>query len=221
MDLFQLKNVKVEYGSDESKVSALNGIDLDIQEQEQIAIIGPSGSGKSTLLNVLSGLEHITSGEIYYNGIDFYQLSQKKMSELRLKNFGFVFQAFYLISSMTVKDNIYLPAITLEGKVDKELFDELIEQLGLTERINHLPGQLSGGEKQRVAIARALINKPKVIFADEPSGNLDSQNGKLVFDLLFRFSEKYKQTLIYVTHDLEKASLAKRQIQIKDGVIIA
>lgn len=219
MSLFQLKDVKVEYGMGESRVYALKGIDLEIKEQEQIAIIGPSGSGKSTLLNVLSGLENITSGEIYYNGTAFHQLSQKKLSEMRLKNFGFVFQAFYLISSMTVQDNIYLPAITLEGKVDKELFDELIEQLGLKERMKHLPGQLSGGEKQRVAIARALINKPKVIFADEPSGNLDSRNGNMVFDLLFRFSEKYKQTLIYVTHDLEKASLAKRQIQIKDGVV--
>lgn len=220
MSLFQLKDVKVEYGNDAAKVCALAGIDLDIQEQEQIAIIGPSGSGKSTLLNVLSGLENITRGEIYYNGVNFHQLPQKELSELRLKNFGFVFQAFYLISSMTVKDNIYLPAMTLDGKVDKELFDELIEQLGLKERMKHLPGQLSGGEKQRVAIARALINKPRVIFADEPSGNLDSENGKMVFDLLFRFAKKYKQTLIYVTHDLEKASLAKRQIQIKDGVII-
>lgn len=219
MKLFQLTNVEVNYGMDENMVHALNGISLEIEEHEKIAITGPSGSGKSTLLNALSGIEKISNGNIFFRETDFSKFTASKLSELRLKHFGFVFQNFYLISSMTVRDNIYLPAIVSQGEVDKEFFEKLVTHLHIDHRLNHLSGQLSGGEKQRVAIARALIHKPEVIFADEPSGNLDSKNGEEVFRLLFQMTEEFQQTLIYVTHDMEKAKMAERQIKIKDGMV--
>lgn len=220
MKLFQLSNVEVNYGMDENMVHALNGVSLEIKEHEKIAITGPSGSGKSTLLNALSGIERISNGSIFFKETDFSKFSASKLSELRLKHFGFVFQNFYLISSMTVRDNIYLPAIVSQGEVDKEFFEKLVTHLHIEHRLNHLSGQLSGGEKQRVAIARALIHKPEVLFADEPSGNLDSKNGEEVFRLLFQMTEEFQQTLIYVTHDMEKAKMAERQIQIKDGMVV-
>ncbi|MBD5088152.1 MAG: ABC transporter ATP-binding protein [Clostridiales bacterium] len=219
MKLFQLTNVEVNYGMDENMVHALNGISLEIEEHEKIAITGPSGSGKSTLLNALSGIEKISKGNIFFRETDFSKFTASKLSELRLKHFGFVFQNFYLISSMTVRDNIYLPAIVSQGEVDKEFFEKLVTHLHIDHRLNHLSGQLSGGEKQRVPIARALIHKPEVIFADEPSGNLDSKNGEEVFRLLFQMTEEFQQTLIYVTHDMEKAKMAERQIKIKDGMV--
>lgn len=219
MSLYNLVNVSVTFGTGEAGVTALHNINLNIEEGQKIAIVGPSGSGKSTLLNVLSGLEQISSGKLLYDNQDFRKIPDKKLAELRLTQFGFVFQDFYLISSMTVMDNICLPAVASNGQVDWDFIDDLIKQLGLEKRVSHLPGELSGGEKQRVAIARALINKPKVIFADEPSGNLDSKNGNLVFKLLFQMAEKYGQTLIYVTHDTDKAKLAQYQIKLMDGGI--
>ena len=147
-------------------------------------------------------------------------LNQKELANLRLQNFGFVFQGFYLVSTMSVRDNIWLPAIADKAKVDSELFEEIISDLDLEDRINHMPNQLSGGEKQRVAIARALMNKPSVIFADEPTGNLDSINGEKVFELLFKCAKKYNQTLIYVTHDVNKSTLAEKSLLIKDGVLV-
>lgn len=218
--LYELERVNVTYNSGESKVQAIRDISLAINPGEIISIIGPSGAGKSTLLNVLSGLEKFSDGKVYYKGIDMSKLNQKKLAELRLQNFGYVFQGFYLIATMTVQDNIWLPAIVDKGNVDLQLYEEIIADLSLSDRIKHLPNQLSGGEKQRVAIARALINKPSVIFADEPTGNLDSVNGEKVFELLFRCAKKYKQTLIFVTHDAEKSKLAERSFLIKDGVLI-
>jgi putative ABC transport system ATP-binding protein len=147
-------------------------------------------------------------------------MSETAKSKMRLNNFGFVFQSFYLISSLNVYDNICVPVIGNGDTVDREFVTELIEALHLSERIHHLPSQLSGGEKQRVAIARALVNRPSVIFADEPSGNLDSVNGNVVFELLFDLADKYDQTLIYVTHDSEKAKLAERIITMKDGMVV-
>ena len=217
-NLFELKNVSVIYGG-QNKVKALSDLSLTIHTGEQIAIVGPSGAGKSTLLSVLSGLEKITDGNVVFRGESLYKMKEKALSDVRLKNFGFVFQAFHLISNMVVYDNIVLPAMTAYGSVDKEWFGYLVEELQIKERLSHKPNQLSGGEKQRVAIARALINKPDVLFADEPSGNLDTKNGNAVFDLLFHYVRKNNKTLIYVTHDMEKADLAERQIIIKDGVI--
>ncbi|HCW04365.1 MAG TPA: peptide ABC transporter ATP-binding protein [Clostridium sp.] len=220
MKAYKLEHVKVTYGTGESKVEAIKDISLEISENEIISVIGPSGAGKSTLLNVLSGLERATHGKVTYQGIEMSALNQRKLAKLRLQNFGFVFQGFYLIPTMTVRDNIWLPAIVDKGKVEVGLFEEIISDLNLGNRIKHLPNQLSGGEKQRVAIARALMNKPKVIFADEPTGNLDSVNGEKVFELLFKCAKKYKQTLIYVTHDKDKAKLAERSLLIKDGVLV-
>lgn len=208
------------YGSGECEVEAIHNISVKIEKGEIISIIGSSGAGKSTLLNVLSGLEKPTSGCVIYNGDDLFTFNQSVLAKLRMKNFGFIFQGFHLIPTMTVRDNIWLPSIMEKGRVDLDFFEELISDLNLQERLQHVPSQLSGGEKQRVAIARALINKPEVIFADEPTGNLDSINGKKVFDLLFHCVEKYKQTLIYVTHDIEKSEMAERILHIKDGVLI-
>lgn len=216
--LFDLKDVSVVYGG-QNKVSALTDISLKIYTGEQIAIVGPSGAGKSTLLSVLSGLERVTDGEVVFKGKSLYDMKEKELSDVRLKSFGFVFQAFHLISNMVVYDNIVLPAMTAYGNVEKAWFDYLVEELQIKSRLMHKPNQLSGGERQRVAIARALINKPDVLFADEPSGNLDTKNGDAVFDLLFRYARENNKTLIYVTHDMEKADLAARQIIIKDGVI--
>lgn len=217
-NLFELKNVSVIYGG-ESQVKALSNVSLDVHTGEQIAIVGPSGAGKSTLMSVLSGLENVTNGEVLFKGTSLYKMKEKKLSDVRLKNFGFVFQAFHLISNIIVYDNIVLPAMTAYGSVDKEWFDYLVEELQIKSRLAHKPNQLSGGERQRVAIARALINKPDVLFADEPSGNLDTKNGEAVFELLFNYARKNRKTLIYVTHDMEKADLAQRKIVIKDGVI--
>ena len=220
MKLYELQNINVTYGGGDLKVQALKDITISINHGEIISIVGPSGAGKTTLLNVLSGLEKTSSGKIHYQGRDMSLLGQKKLAKLRLQNFGFVFQGFYLISTMTVRDNIWLPTIADNKDVDMDLFEEIITDLELKDRINHLPNQLSGGEKQRVAIARSLINKPSVIFADEPTGNLDSLNGEKVFELLFKCAKKYKQTLIYVTHDTNKSKLAERYLHIKDGVLV-
>lgn len=216
--IFELKNVSVTYQGG-GTVRAVSDICLTVCSDEQIAIVGPSGAGKSTLLSVLSGLEQPTEGEVLFRGESLYKRKEKDLSHIRLKHFGFVFQAFHLMQNLMVYDNIVLPAMTAYGSVDKEWLDYLVEKLQLTSRLSHKPNQLSGGEKQRVAIARALINKPEVVFADEPSGNLDSQNGDAVFELLFDYAKENGKTLIYVTHDPEKAKLAKRQIVIKDGVI--
>lgn len=218
--LYEVHDISVMYGRKDNCVYALNGISLEIEEGESIAIVGTSGAGKSTLLNVLSGLEKVTSGSILLKGQSLSELKEHQLSDIRLCKFGFVFQAFHLISSLSVYDNIVLPAMTAYGKMDKEWFKQLVKTLQIEHRLNHKTNQLSGGEKQRVAIARALINKPEVVFADEPSGNLDSRNGNQVFKLLFDYVKDNKGTLIYVTHDMEKAKLAERIIQISDGVII-
>ena len=218
--LYEVHNISVVYGKKDNCVYALNGIDLEIEEGESIAIVGTSGAGKSTLLNVLSGLEKVTSGTVLLKGQSLSELKEHQLSDIRLCNFGFVFQAFHLISSLSVYDNIVLPSMTAYGKVDKEWFEQLVKTLQIEHRLEHKTNQLSGGEKQRVAIARALINRPQVVFADEPSGNLDSKNGNQVFKLLFDYIKDNKGTLIYVTHDMEKAKLAERIIQISDGVVI-
>ena len=213
--LLEVKGVEKRFKS----LDVLKGISLSVNTGDAAVILGPSGAGKSTLLNVLSGLECVTEGEVLYSGTSLYKLKERELSDIRLKEFGFVFQAFHLIPNLNVQDNILLPALTAYGKAEKEWFSYLVEKLQINHRMNHTPGQLSGGECQRVAIARALINKPEVLFADEPSGNLDTQNGQAVFDLLFDYANENGKTLIYVTHDLEKADLAKRKISIKDGAI--
>ena len=218
-ELFRIESISKEYGEVQNSVKALDNVSLTIKRRDIISISGPSGAGKSTLLKLLSGLDRADNGEILFNNQKYSELNNDKLTELRLNEFGFVFQHFNLLPSMNVRDNIYLPSLIKTGQVEKKLFDSIIEQLGIGNRLSHMPEQLSGGEKQRVAIARALITSPSVIFADEPTGNLDSKNSTRVFELLFDLVKEYEQTLIYVTHEPDKAAIAPRKIVIKDGRI--
>jgi putative ABC transport system ATP-binding protein len=219
MSLFELNKVCCTLGEGESQKEVLRGISGVIEPGQVVSIVGPSGAGKSTLLNVMSGLERITSGEVLYGGQNIAALSEKQRARLRLKEFGFVFQAFHLIPSLTVYDNIVLPVAMNRKAVDREYYEELIDCLGISGLENKKALQISGGEMQRVAIARAMINKPSVLFADEPTGNLDSANGDRVFSLLIQCSKSFGQTLIYVTHDGEKAKLSDVCWHILDGVV--
>lgn len=220
MSIFKLENAQVIYGEGESEVKALDGITMEVQEKEILCIMGPSGSGKSTLLNVLSGLERLSNGSVWYKQEEITKFNQKKLAKLRLYEFGFVYQNFYLLPTLNVKDNICIPTLAGSGRVNQDFFNQVTEELGLDKRLYHMPHQLSGGEKQRVAIARAILNKPNVIFADEPTGNLDSTNGQRVFELLLETTRKYDRTLVYITHDESKAALASRVLHLKDGVIV-
>lgn len=219
MLLYSLKKVSLIYGKDNNQVCAVNNVSLQIESGAIVSIVGKSGAGKSSLLNLLGGLERPTSGELIFNKENIANYSERNLSRFRLENIGTVFQGCYLVSTMTVKDNILLPSIAASGKADEAYYNSLIERLSISNRQNHLPSQLSGGEKQRVAIARALMNKPKVILADEPTGNLDSVNSNNVFELLISCSKEAKSTLIYVTHDEKMAALAQQIIHIKDGKI--
>lgn len=217
--MFDVKDVTKIFTNGKIKVKALKSVSIEIPDKEILCITGPSGSGKSTLLNVLSTIEDITSGSIIYNDNAIKTLNQKQTSELRLNKFGFVFQKFFLMPTLNVYDNILLPIVLANKKFDEEFFSELISTLDIKEELKKMPGQLSGGQQQRVAIARALLPKPEVVFADEPTGNLDSVNGQNVIRLLLSCAKKYNQSVIYVTHNEELAELADRTITIKDGVI--
>ncbi|MGV3025272.1 ABC transporter ATP-binding protein [Clostridium thermobutyricum] len=217
--------IKVEglskiYGKGETKVEALKNINLKIKKGEIIAIIGESGSGKSTLLHMIGGVDKPTSGKVYLNGVDFSKLKDKKLGIIRRRNIGFVFQEFNLLSSLTVEENIDMPVLLDKGKVDKEYKKELISMLHLNGKENSLPSQLSGGQQQRVAIGRALSNKPDVILADEPTGNLDSKTSKEIISLLKYSCKKYNQTLIMITHDISITDEVDRIIKIEDGEIV-
>lgn len=178
-----------------------NNYSLEIKEGEKIAIMGASGSGKSTLLHILAGLEEFQAGEVIVDGINYIKTNYKKIESMRLEKFGFIYQKFYLIDTLNVYDNIILPALALQTNFDKEYTDELCEILKIESKKNYYPSQLSGGEQQRVCIARALINRPKIIFADEPTGSLDKENSNIVMKLLCECCEKNNQTLVVVTHD--------------------
>ena len=217
--------IKVEglskiYGKGETKVEALKNINLEIKKGEIIAIIGESGSGKSTLLHMIGGVDKPTSGKVYLNGVNFSKLKEKKLGIIRRRNIGFVFQEFNLLSSLTVEENIDMPVLLDKGKVDKEYKKELISMLHLNGKENSLPSQLSGGQQQRVAIGRALSNKPDVILADEPTGNLDSKTSKEIISLLKYSCKKYNQTLIMITHVISITDEVDRIIKIEDGEIV-
>ncbi|KRU24777.1 ABC transporter ATP-binding protein [Clostridium sporogenes] len=207
------------YGSGETKVDAIKNINLTINQGEFVAIVGASGSGKSTLLHAMAGLDKPTGGNIIIDNQDIYALDVDSLAAFRRKRIGFVFQFFNLIPVLTLEENIQLPILLDHEKIDKDYLNELLDILDLRGRRDHLPSQLSGGQQQRAAIARALINKPSIIFADEPTGNLDKKNSKEVMDLLKLSCKKYKQTLVIVTHDLEIASKADRIITISDGEV--
>lgn len=219
MEILKVENLSKVYGKGNSKVEALKNVSFSINRGEFVSIIGASGSGKSTLLHMLGGLDKPTEGKVYLDGQDIYKLDEEKLAIFRRRNIGFVFQFFNLIPVLDVEENISLPALLDKEKVDKNYSDEIIEMLGLKDRKNHLPSELSGGQAQRVSIGRALINKPEIILADEPTGNLDTKNSKEVMELLKLSSKKYNQTLIVITHDIGIAEQADRVITISDGEI--
>lgn len=221
MALIEVKNLCKVYGSGEAKVEALKDINLEIEQGEFVAIVGPSGSGKSTLLHLLGGVDKPTSGEVIIRGESVYKLKEKELSVLRRRKIGFVFQFFNLIPVLTAEENIEMPVLLDGGKIDKEYLEDLLKLLGLENRRKYHPSELSGGQQQRVSIGRALANKPAVILADEPTGNLDSKNSKEILELLKYSAKKYKQTLILITHDINIARAADRVITIEDGKITA
>jgi putative ABC transport system ATP-binding protein len=209
------------YGKGDSEVKAIDGINLEIQPHKFTAIIGQSGSGKSTLLHCMAGLDKPTSGQVFMDDLDLYTLNDDKLSKIRREEFGFIFQSYNLIPVINVYDNIVLPVSLSGKKVDKEHIEDLIIKLGLELQIKKFPNELSGGQQQRVAIARALANKPSVIFADEPTGNLDSKTTKEVIDILKFCVNEYKQTLVMITHNDEISKIAENIITISDGKIIS
>ncbi|WP_346889752.1 ABC transporter ATP-binding protein [Clostridium sp. UBA1056] len=217
--MLTIKELCKTYGSGEAKVDALKNINLTINQGEFVAIVGASGSGKSTLLHTMAGLDKPTEGNVIIDNQDIYTLDGDNLAVFRRRKMGFVFQSFNLIDVLTLEENIQLPVLLDHQKIDKDYLNELLELLGLRDRKDHLPSQLSGGQQQRATIARALIYKPSIIFADEPTGNLDKKNSKEVMELLKLSSKKYKQTLVVVTHDLEIASEADRIITLSDGEI--
>ena len=219
MELLRVENLSKSYGKGEAKVDALKNINLSIKKGEFIAIVGPSGSGKSTLLHLLGGVDKPTSGNVFINDINIYDLKEKDLAIFRRRNVGLIYQFYNLIPVLTVKENILLPAELDNREIDKEYLEDLLKTLDLKERENHLPSELSGGQQQRTSIGRALINRPSIILADEPTGNLDSKNSKEIVELLKVSVKKYNQTLIMITHDTNIALQADRVITIEDGII--
>ena len=221
MTILKARQIKKYYGKNENLTKALDGVDLNINQGEFVAIIGASGSGKSTLLNMIGGLDNPTSGEVQIGGIEIGNMNADELTVFRRRNIGFIFQNYNLIPVLNVLENITLP-IELDGKSPDELFiTEIIDILGLKEKIYKMPSQLSGGQQQRVAIARALASKPNIILADEPTGNLDSVTSEEVLDLMKKMSGQFHQTIVMITHDPNIASKADRTIKISDGKVIA
>ena len=217
--ILKAAGLKKYYGSGDTCVKALDGVDLAVEEGEFVAVVGTSGSGKSTLLHMIGGLDRPTKGTVTVAGKDIFSLKDDALTVFRRRKIGFVFQNYNLVPVLTVYENIVLPIELDGGKVDKRHIDRIIKTLGLTEKVDSLPNQLSGGQQQRVAIARALASKPAIILADEPTGNLDSRTSADVLGLLKVTSEKFRQTMVMITHNEEIAQLADRIIRIEDGKI--
>ena len=220
MSIIECKNLTKEYLSGENVVVALNDVTVSFEKGEFVAITGPSGSGKSTFLHCLSSLENATNGEVIYNNESLKSYNDNQLSILRRRRFGFVFQAYNLVEELTGYENILLPIMLDKKKPDEEYLKKIIDILGIEDRLSHLPSALSGGQQQRIAIARALANKPTILFADEPTGNLDGKSGREVLSLLKYVSKELGVTLILVTHDLNVAEQADRVITIEDGAVI-
>ena len=207
------------YGTGSNMVHALRGVNVSFERGKFTAIMGPSGSGKSTLMHTLAGLDSATSGHILFGGADLTRMNDKQLTLLRRHKIGFIFQSFNLLPMFTAEQNILMPLTLAGDKPDHAWFDLLVDTLGLKQRLNHRPNELSGGQQQRVAIARALITKPKLVFADEPTGNLDTQNSSEVIALLKNASKRYAQTIIMITHNRSIAQTADRVLQVSDGVL--
>lgn len=221
MEILKVKNLCKNYGKGNTLVKALDNISFSVEKGEFVAIVGASGSGKSTLLHLLGGVDHPTSGEIIIDGENIYKLNENNLAIFRRRQVGLIYQFYNLIPILNVEENITLP-ILLDGRTpDKAYLKELIDILGLKNRINHLPNELSGGQQQRVSIGRALMNRPALLLADEPTGNLDSKASHDIMELLKMSNEKYKQTIIMITHDYNLALNANRIITIDDGKIIS
>lgn len=217
--LIKAENISKIYGSGASQVTALHRANLEIASGEFLSVMGPSGSGKSTLLHLLSGLDVPTEGRLSYDGQEIYKLCDRELSAFRRRRIGFIFQQFHLLPVLTARENILMPLLLDKGRMDNAYFDELTGILGICDRLEHLPHELSGGQQQRVAIARALIAKPDIIFADEPTGNLDSKSGAEVMRLLRDIWETMGKTLVVITHDDRIAKMAARRVVIMDGIL--
>jgi putative ABC transport system ATP-binding protein len=208
------------YGEGETAVDALRGVSVEITEGKATAVMGPSGSGKSTLMHILAGLDKPTSGSVTIEGTEITTLADNQLTKLRREHIGFVFQFFNLLPMLSARENITLPLTIAGEKADDGWFDQLVKDVGLTDRLTHRPSELSGGQQQRVAIARALVSKPTVLFADEPTGNLDSATGTEILELLRRSVDEYGQTIVMVTHDARAAAMAHRILFLADGEIV-
>ena len=217
----RVDNIKKIYGKGENSVKAIDGITLEIEHGKFTAIVGESGSGKSTLLHCMAGLDKPTEGNVYLENQDIYKLNDDKLSKIRVEEFGFVFQSFNLIPVVNVYENIILPVSIDHNKIDKNYIDDIIKKLGLENQIKKFPNELSGGQQQRVAIARALSNKPSIIFADEPTGNLDSKTSKEVMNMLCMSVKEFNQTLVMITHNDDIANMADTVITINDGKVLS
>ncbi|RAR43490.1 ABC transporter ATP-binding protein [Paenibacillus sp. MDMC362] len=217
MEILKIEHLSKIYGIGESAVKALDDISFSVQKGEFVAIIGPSGSGKSTLLHMLGGVDQPTSGKVLVEGTDMYNLDETQLAIFRRRQIGLIYQFFNLIPVLTVEENITLPLLLDNQKVDQKQLDGLVKTLNLQHRLNHLPNQLSGGQQQRVSIGRAVISNPAIMLADEPTGNLDSKNSSEIIDLLQMLNKTYRQTLIVITHDERIALQADRVISIEDG----
>ena len=220
MEILKVENLTKVYGKDNNKVVALDNVSFTVEKGEFIAIVGASGSGKSTLLHLIGGVDTPTSGKVFIDGQDIYKLNSDKLAIFRRREVGLIYQFYNLIPILTVEENITLPLELDNRKVDKFELNEIIKLLGLERRRNHLPNELSGGQQQRTSIGRALINRPSIVLADEPTGNLDSKASEEVVTLLQKMNKDYKQTIIMITHNLEIASYADRIITIEDGKIV-
>lgn len=220
MTILRIENLTKVYGSGESKVTALNDVSFSVNKGEFVAIIGASGSGKSTLLHIMGGVDRPTSGKVYIDDTDVYSLNESQLAIFRRRQIGLIYQFYNLIPILNVEENITLPLLLDSRKVDRKRLSEILDTLGLKDRIGHLPNQLSGGQQQRVSIGRALINQPAIVLADEPTGNLDSKNSKEIIELLKFSNRQYRQTLIMITHDANIALQADRVITLEDGRIV-
>lgn len=219
MEILKVQKLCKTYGTGEVKVDALKNVSFSLEKGEFVAVVGESGSGKSTLLNCIGALDVPTSGVITIDGSNLFTLKEEERTIFRRRNIGFIFQSFQLVSELTVEQNITFPLLLDYRKPKASDVEEILELLGLTDRRNHLPSQLSGGQQQRVAIGRALITKPKLILADEPTGNLDSKNSQDVIDLLTKASRHYQQTILMITHNNSLTSMVDRVLRVTDGVL--
>jgi putative ABC transport system ATP-binding protein len=219
MEILKVQHLSKTYGKGENQVNALKDVSFTLEQGEFAAVVGESGSGKSTLLNCIGALDTPTAGNIYMDGKDLFSMKEEQRTIFRRRNIGFVFQSFQLVAELTVEQNIMFPILLDYRKPEQSAVNEILDVLGLSERRHHLPGQLSGGQQQRVAIGRALITRPKLILADEPTGNLDSKNSQDVIDLLVKASRHYQQTILMITHNNHLTTSVDRVLRVSDGVL--